>query len=558
MVNIPGNTVAVTDKPPSTDYYRFLSEMARYINVDAQSPVDVLQFIDPQYHADIASDALTVDVAAAVQAALDSFPATGGTLYFPRGSYKFSTGITVPSRTTIYGERYGTKLVFYDSLDGGFDANEACIQNGTAGDDKITIHDLVIDTRNVTHGGHKAVMFFDTLQTAVYNCSFLINGQGIAHVDSAYYLIFGNHFRCFDDLGDAVIDQWYNSHNGIIVGNHINCDEIGEIGILITSLETDLSAANSFDYIIADNYITECTNVGINLQGGGDASAGTITGVVISNNVINNVTEYYGMWITGRVSGCVIEGNIIKNTRYSGIRFSAEAYSAGPTRNTIIGNTITQANVVEASGHDGAAITFGTNGSPNDPGGTYNTIAYNTVLGTVHTYALSFLDNGSDYNRVWGNSFLAGTSGTLLNAGTENRIDITQSFTPEFTLATPSDSTFTENVQEGEFEWLGGDSFRVRVSIGTSAFAVNSGSGNLRITGFPFTFGSGHGLPIQNINLGFTWPTGTSYPIVTANGGQSYFEVFGMGSGISRANFTHAHIAGGVIALAFSGIIEVA
>lgn len=79
--------------------------VARTLQDKNRDIVSALDFMTPAQIADVRAGTISVDVTAAVQAAINALPAAGGKLYFPAGRYLLSATLTITNKTVVlYGD----------------------------------------------------------------------------------------------------------------------------------------------------------------------------------------------------------------------------------------------------------------------------------------------------------------------------------------------------------------------------------------------------------------------------------------------------------------------
>jgi len=94
-----------------------------------------------------------------IQEAIDSLPATGGTVFIPAGTYMISAPIRVPSHVSLLGAGFDTVLVLADG------ANVNVIENMNPGiwlDEDITVANLQINGNKVAQDSAVTGIFLST------------------------------------------------------------------------------------------------------------------------------------------------------------------------------------------------------------------------------------------------------------------------------------------------------------------------------------------------------------------------------------------------------------
>lgn len=108
--------------------------------------VSVFDFMTTAQIADVQARTLLVNVAAAIQAAIDSLPALGGTIWLPPGSYLLgTTSLTIPAiGVRLIGAGLESTILSYSGT-------SAAIKNSnTSARSRITLADFAIDTNEVS------------------------------------------------------------------------------------------------------------------------------------------------------------------------------------------------------------------------------------------------------------------------------------------------------------------------------------------------------------------------------------------------------------------------
>lgn len=152
----------------------------------------------------------------------------------------------------------------------------------------------------------------------------------------------------------------------------------------------------------------------------------------------------------------------------------------------------------------------------------------NLVIGTA--------GQGIDFSAA---SHAAGMTSELLNDYEEG------TWTPVLTFATPGDLSVTYSTQVGRYTKVG-RLVTIAGTVETSAFTHTTASGNLNITGLPFTAMTATGLQTNGqvsaqgwTKAGYTWLV----PQISSNASSIYFQ--GSASGTSLANITVADCPSG-------------
>lgn len=335
--------------------------MQTTLDVDGAARFKAGPWIDVT-HADYGAtgDGVTDDDVA-IQAAATAVPASGGTLYFPAGTYLVGTTIYVKSNTHVRGAGMGNTIIkrMTGSLADGGTANTGMVFGcgGTAGNhyttgasgSNITFSNLTIngndsnftsltDTALNVHGIYARAVdglvirdcsFLEVLQTPIYvfdSRNVVIQGNRIS--DSGKWSVSSS--RNAITVSGTPTASWCTKV--VITGNNIY--DIGDEGIAIF---------NWSNVVVSDNDIGQC-DYGIemsvtdtsNLEGtaiigncihDSNAAGGTATpvGIVVSTS-------------TGSFKGVTIIGNTIHSYAWNGM------YLQGIDSLTVQGNTIYDCN----------------------------------------------------------------------------------------------------------------------------------------------------------------------------------------------------------------------
>ena len=123
-------------------------------------------------------------------------------------------------------------------------------------------------------------------------------------------------------------------------------------------------------------------------------------------------------------------------------------------------------------------------------------------------------------------------------------------FTPTLTFATPGDLNVTYTVRIGSWTRMG-NLVMISVSINTSGFTHTTASGNLRVTGLPFTVqNTANHFPVGTLSMSGWLKVG--YTVLASYGtpGQSYLEFAADGSAQAHSTLASGDVpTGGTIFL---------
>lgn len=124
-------------------------------------------------------------------------------------------------------------------------------------------------------------------------------------------------------------------------------------------------------------------------------------------------------------------------------------------------------------------------------------------------------------------------------------------FTPVLTFATPGDVAVTYSVRLGGYTKIGQD-VRVAVNITTSAFTHTTASGNLWVTGLPFSTAGGITAHSAVLYGGITKAT-HPYIVTHLTTGTAIVQFVGSGSGVAVSAVTTADVpTGGTVRIEFT------
>lgn len=316
---------------------------------------NIINVMDYGASADGVTDDYAV-FAAAVTAAGDG----NGLVYVPSGTYRLSTGVTVPSNTSIFGNGYSTKIItdgngFVISSTTGVRIRDMYLYGpGSGSNSGITagnVTNTIISGMFIQNYG-----FMGFYGGAVNNSIITENivsgngkdesviGQGI-HIGysgtaESHNVTISNNI-CFEN-GNIVAD-WYggshgiyvsglnNTYNIIVIGNICNSNTGAGINVnggTRTSVIGNICSRNRYKGIAiagyAYNSIIACNRVDYVLEikestsicGSGISVGPTTYGIHVADNTISDVARD-GILVYG--NGVTINGNSIIDANYSGI-----------------------------------------------------------------------------------------------------------------------------------------------------------------------------------------------------------------------------------------------
>lgn len=376
--------------------------------------------------------------ASAINAAIATASAAGGgTVYVPAGNYLCDTAIVMQSNVTLCGDGVGSRLFCGTTLpNGGTGLGQRLIacENIT----NFAIRNIQVDDSalSVFLAGRRAINCSNSSNYWIEDCFGNVNNSFVASVNCAKGRILNNEINLQSNgsLGGGVIDNWAGTNNMRISGNRIKGNALGQFGILITGVATDgATATPCFKFNISDNRIENCTQVGIWVQG----RAGLCYDMTLSNNIIDTITQFYGMELTDCYD-ITVTGNIVKNTQVCSLRVANEIPGVWVNPNYAGRQLIINSNIFENSNQS----VSGNNdtGSAVSLTDTSQAISFsnNVIRGTQHRYAV-FLGTNSTGIDVKGEQMQAGTVGFILNqatAASTNTIPGGNFYTPPLTAVT--------------------------------------------------------------------------------------------------------------------------
>jgi len=149
-------------------------------------------------------------------------------------------------------------------------------------------------------------------------------------------------------------------------------------------------------------------------------------------------------------------------------------------------------------------------------------------------------------------NFVVGTSGQGIDfsatpgTGTSELLDDYEegTWTPVLTFATPGDLavTYNTNQQTGTYTIIG-DRIVITFAVGTASFTYTTASGNLQLTGLPYTAKLVSG--IQNIGstvFGGITKVGYTQVVPRVNSNTSLVDFIASGSGVVQGNVTSTDV----------------
>lgn len=306
-------------------------------------------------------DGVTDDTAA-IESAINSLSSTGGTVYFPSGTYRCASSLDIShSNITLQGNGW-TSIIFH-----GNGVNNDVIRIASS-KTNVTIRDLAVDGNKAnqttfsvgikTQGSNDGLKIINVYVHDTFNSGILIEDSQNILIEKCYLKDIGKTGSDTNFYGVGIDFQqsknWtvrnctiegtlsngihskgtspYNPINFVIEGNKIS-------GV-ITDQKSCIHLEDAKDGVINGNNLFDTADAtfGINaIYVKGQTS--TYSNCVISNNTASNIS---GVFIENQSGGNVITGNRCKSgtvtSSQNGIWVGAEAHDT-----LIVGNTIEQA-----------------------------------------------------------------------------------------------------------------------------------------------------------------------------------------------------------------------
>lgn len=282
------------------------------------------------------------DDTSAIQAAITSLSATGGSVYFPKGEYLVSASLAVTTpNITLYGDG----------------ASESIIKAATAtiwilrygsNADYLNIHDLYFKGA-ATNGsttqyaiGYTSFSTEDPEYVTVRNCRFAYTNNGIVTGSGKYWQITGNNF---DNLFGVTSGTGY----GILAAeNTAYClFDSNKFSFAANKGRHAVYMSVGCTYSIASNNIVlDCNesafvNYALSTQSG--VIGNVITGNLVKGGGTIATTESGGIFVGGKVSLCTVSDNTIIGFNNIGIVVLDAGQSGSCTQNSVIGNRVINA-----------------------------------------------------------------------------------------------------------------------------------------------------------------------------------------------------------------------
>jgi parallel beta-helix repeat protein len=348
----------------------------------------------------------SADDTAAIQAAINAIPSTGGAVFVPPGTYNINaTGLTI-----IYSN---TALI-------GAGASSTLFANvtGSATTNIITVTSLNnVEISSLALNGNKSARTtsgIETQQNGIYltGCSKCRicdvyshdnPATGICFDSTTYTIIEGN--ECYSNGRNGIYLNFSNSNYNIIKGNV--CQGSRDYH--------GIACSNGQNNTFVGNVCYNNAGAGIDLDG--TSSYNTIEG----NTLVGNAQQ--GLFLDTVVgfsaTYCSVVGNIIQNNKQEGIRMIDSQF------NTLVSNAVTNNSQQTANAYDGIRIETGTTGASN------NLIA-NNKISINHKNGIELISSDSTGNIIENNDLRGNTSnGLVLVSGFNATVRFNRGFVTE-------------------------------------------------------------------------------------------------------------------------------
>lgn len=251
----------------------------------------------------------TNDSTTVIQAALNSFPSYGGTLYVPAGTYKISSALTVPSYVTVQGA--GNHATVFSQVTANTHGIYALDQNG------ISLRDFGVtgpgDSAGTGNGIHVAISVNGSTAANEFR-NLLIKDFG----NEGFYLDGAITSYIVNVETELCAENGFNIINGTSL-TFIGCyaNNVSGYGYFLDNLSYSSLDGCGSDFGITGYRIQACRTVALNGCGAESQSSYNfeITG---SNSITLNSCEGYqnpniAFWVTGSSADIVMNACLERN-----------------------------------------------------------------------------------------------------------------------------------------------------------------------------------------------------------------------------------------------------
>ena len=328
----------------------------------------------------------------ALQDALDSLPASGGTLFIAPGTYKFSRTLDAQSNTTIEGP--GTiKAAPAAEWTGGRYRGISNVnwEADFLTDENITIRNITIDMTDAGNstGREHGIYLRRVSRVRIENVTVLGGASAIALLGCDDTLAQGCTTIGFRNCG---IDHWDNPRNAVVIGNYLETTVSNQMVNFNPEPSSVLGTGHVADgFTMTGNTLVSSEAEATPCQIEPLATGNTVKNVTITGNAFKN--SY--LVLRGDTQGLTVTGNTFSDFQgatpaiYVRERFGVQAKAAILTGNTIRDPlTASPAEAVIVAESDSAIVSG------------------NTIIGTGYTSAPIATLNSD--GQVFGN-FVDGT-----------------------------------------------------------------------------------------------------------------------------------------------------
>lgn len=389
------------------------------------------------------------DDTAAIQAAANSLT-SGGTLWFPSGTYIASTAISIQSNTHVLGEGPGSVLEAAASFTGGI-LLQNVNRNAPPGSPPFALTDSNLSVSNMTldfgskpaNAGHHLIDFGFVNIVKIARCIFQVRLSGDAV----------SLRGCFDtvvdgcsayDFTNCSYDHWYYPSKGRVV----NCYAQTAHSAQMVCWNPDPTTGSSSGYLAQGFVLANCHLVSTDTAATPNQLEPLFAGASVSEMTITgNIFENSSLVMRGDTSNVTVVGNIFKNILGGTEAIKSYPFNGGtPSDITICQNVVS--NPATTGGNLGVIRLEGT-----------GTVALNRVV-------------GSTYGSVAG-VYIATTG--ILVFGNHSDNGVLSGPTGGFTLAEPDGTSAGGNGRgQKAVDLQLTRSSATAVASGTSAFAAGA------------------------------------------------------------------------------------
>lgn len=248
------------------------------------------------------------DDTSAITAAFTALPATGGAVYFPAGTYKCSSAITVSkNNTTVYGD--GDASIIKQS------GSTFALIDITTTASGVTVRDVRLEG-----GGTNASTAAVGVQMAAGTSNIRVENVTITGPAAGTGFNYGVY--CLGTAGD----YWIRNCLITRVYGNVTTGAVG-YGVLLSATVRGTVAGC---HIVGDDSGSRVMNHGI-------ALGGAALRCVIANNTIASCTSF-GIDVGTATIGTVLSGNLVRDVATGGISGGGSGISVSGTQASLTGN----------------------------------------------------------------------------------------------------------------------------------------------------------------------------------------------------------------------------